>query len=86
MSCIASRPTMKSIPAASLTAGQIVWLEGFRFTCVGVRPDPIGNGSEKAPQPRIVAALEWSGEGRDPGPGYRTMTAGRALDWCWTVE
>lgn len=81
-----TRPTMETIAASRLTAGRIVWLEGFRFRCKGARYDATGNGVGDRPQPRILADLEWTGEGRDPGPGYRAMTAGRGVDHCWTVE
>lgn len=81
-----ARPTMQAIKADLLTAGRVVWLEGFRFNCIGVRPDPVGNGTVEAPRPRILADLEWSGEGHDPGPGYRKITSGRGLEHCWTVE
>lgn len=80
------RPPMVALPADHLTPGRIVWLCGCRFVVRGIAHDPIGNGTAAAPRPRIVAALEWSGEGRDPGPAYRVMTAGRGLDHCWTVE
>ena len=81
-----TRPAMDAIPAAALTEGRIVWLSGHRYRCIGVRRDPIGNGTERLPAPRVLADLEWTGEGRDPGPGYRAMIAGRALDLPWTVE
>lgn len=78
--------TKDTIPAAALTIGRIVWLNGYRFQVLDTRRDPIGNGSAKDPAPRILADLEWTGEGRDPGVGYRTMTAGRTLANGWTVE
>lgn len=73
------------VAADKLTTGNRINLYGSTFDVVGVRFDPIGNGTAKAPTPRYVATLEWSGEGSDPGPGYRRMTAGAAVSigsWC----
>lgn len=81
-----ARPRMATLPAAALTVNRIVWLMGFRFLCTATRRDEIGNGTEDAPRPRIVAQLLWTGEGRDPGQDFRLMEAGRGLNHCWTVE
>lgn len=73
------------IAADKLAAGNRINLCGSKFDVMSVRFDPIGNGTAKAPEPRYVARLEWSGEGSDPGPGYRTMTAGASVSagsWC----
>lgn len=79
-------PPLFPLPATDMTPGRVVALDGCRFVVCGVTRDPVGNGTAAAPRPRIVAALEWMGDGQDPGAEFRALTSGRSLTGFWMVE
>lgn len=76
----------KIIRANEIAAGQQIMISGHCYNVIGARYDHIGNGSAKAPAPRYLANLEWSGIGHNPGPGYQLMSAGASVAFgSWTL-
>lgn len=66
---------MTIISAAALSEGDVYLACGFEFTATEVRHDQPGNGNGGEPTRTLWTAV-WTGEGADPGPGYRRFSSG----------
>lgn len=64
------------ISAADLSEGDVYLDCGFEFVADDVRHNQPGNGKAGEPATRTLWTAVWTGEGADPGPGYRRFTSG----------
>lgn len=74
------------IPPEDVRIGDTLVVEGYDYKVFGIHHDEIGNGSVDDPKPRRLYDVEWTGNGREPGPGYRRMQSGCAYGWHMAVR